>query len=68
MHCFLTTFLFTTLLSLLKSTGTVCNLSASNLATFHLKLAKSFFLTNCDVSMPVAPFQSHFVAKLEKFY
>ena len=40
---FLTTSFFTTLLSLLKSTGTVANLSTSNLSASLFKLAKFVF-------------------------
>ena len=60
-HSFLTTSLFTTLLSLLKATGTVFNLSTSILSTFPLKLAKSDFAANLDVSTPVAFFESVFL-------
>ena len=42
--------LFTTLLSLLKSTGTVSNFSMSNLSASGFKLAKSHF----DVPTPIA--------------
>ena len=59
---FSTTSVFTTSLSLLKSTGTDFylsasnsdNLSISNLSTTSFKLAKSSFLANWDVSTPVA--------------
>ena len=46
--------LFTTLLSLYKSTGTVFNLSISNSSTPNFELAKSVFLADSDVSTPVA--------------
>ena len=74
---FLTTLFFTTLLSLVKSTGVVSNFLISNLSTllFKLpeplgisdstldsKLAKSSFLWNYDVSTPVALLKSPFVA------
>ena len=52
----------TTSLRLLKSTGTDTNLSTSNLYALDFKLAKSTFLTNFDVSKPVAFFKSVFVA------
>ena len=52
---FLTT-LFTTLLSLHKSTGTVFNLSISNSSTSDFKLTKSTFLAKSDLSTPVAFF------------
>ena len=50
----LTTSLFTTLLSLLKSTGSVFDLSISNSSTSGFKLAKPVFLVKSDVSTPVA--------------
>ena len=53
---FLTTSLFTTLLSLHKSTGTVFNLSISNSSTFDFKLTKSAYLAKSDLSPPVAFF------------
>ena len=40
---------FTTSLSLLKSTGVVCNLPICNLSTSDFKLAKLTFLPKCDV-------------------
>ena len=40
MHLFLTTVIFTTSLSLLKSTGTSTNLSTSNLSNLLFKLFK----------------------------
>ena len=39
---------------LFKLLGTIFNLSISNLPTSDFKLAKSTFLTNVDVSTPVA--------------
>ena len=59
---FSTTFFSATLLSLYKSTGTVWNLSISNLSEFHFKLAKSVSLVNFDVSAPVPFFKLDFVA------
>ena len=50
---FLTTSLFTTLFSLLKSTATVFNLCTSILSTLAFKLAKSNFAARLDVSSPV---------------
>ena len=50
--------MFTTLLSLLKSTGTVFNLSASILLTPAFKVIKSDFAANLEVSVPVAFFKS----------
>ena len=64
---FLTTSLFSRLLSLLKSTGTVFNLSASILSTSAFKPAKSDFDAKLDVSAPIAFFKSVFIAKLDKF-
>ena len=75
---FLTTSFFTKLFSLLESTETVINLSASNLSTLlfkllkplglsfslstsNIKLAKSTFSANFDVSTPVAFLKSAFV-------
>ena len=63
---FLTTSLFITLLSLLKSTGTAFNLSASILSISAFKLVKSYFATDLDVSTYVAFLKSDFVAKLDK--
>ena len=54
---FFTTSLLTTLLSLLKSTGTVFHLSTSILSISAFKLAKSDFAANVDVSTPVAFFK-----------
>ena len=45
--------LFTTLLSLLKSTGTVFNSSTSILSTSAFRLAKSDFAANLKVSIPL---------------
>ena len=60
----MTSSLFTTLLSLFKSTGTVVtsyiDLSTSILSGFGL--AKSDFAANLDVSTPVAFFKFVFVA------
>ena len=53
---FLTNSLFTTLLSLLKSTGTVFNLSISILSISAYRLAESDFATRLDESTPVAFF------------
>ena len=53
---FLTTSLSTILLSLLKSTGTVSNLSISNSTTYDLQLSESAFLAKSDVSTPVVCF------------
>ena len=58
----MTTLLFTTLLSLFKSTGTVFNLSTSILSSSAFKLAKFDFSANLDVSIPVAFLKSVFVA------
>ena len=55
---FLTKLLFTTLLNLLKSTGTVFNLVTSILSTSAFKLAKSDFASNLDVITPVSFFKS----------
>ena len=60
---------FTMSLSLLKSLGIGDSLSSSNfnnlsifnLSTYVFKLANSYFLVNCDVSIPVAVFMSDFV-------
>ena len=51
---FLTTSLFTTVFSQLKSTETVLNLSTSTLSILAFRLAKSDFVANLDVSSPVA--------------
>ena len=59
---FLTTSLFTTLLNLLKSTGTVFNFSISILSTSAFKLAKFGFSSILEVSIPVAFFKSDFVS------
>ena len=54
---FLTTSLFITLLNLLKSTGTIFTLS-----TLAFKLVMFDFSARLDVSIPVAPFKSVYVA------
>ena len=68
--------IFTTSLSLLKSTGRGTNLSTSisstllsnclnyleHLSTLDFKLAKLTFLANFDVSAPVSVFKSGFLA------
>ena len=59
---FLTTSLFTTLLSLLKSVGTIFSLSASILSISAFNLGKFDFYAKLDTSTPVACFQSLFVA------
>ena len=51
---FLITSFLTTLLSLLKSTGAIINLSISILSTLAFKLDKSDFAANLDMSIPVA--------------
>ena len=53
---------FTTSVNSLKSTGTDTNLWISNLSTSALKLTKSCFAANLEVSVPVAFFKSLFVA------
>ena len=58
----LVTPLFTTLLSLLKQTVTVFNLSISNSSIYDFKLAKSAFLAKSDVSNLVAFSKFAFVA------
>ena len=55
---FLTVLYFTTSFSLLKSTGTGINLSASNI----LSLLNQPFLPSFDVSIPATFFKSTFVA------
>ena len=50
----------TTLITLLKSVGTVFNLSTSSLSALAFKLTKSDFAANSDVSTPAAPFKSVF--------
>ena len=62
---FLITPIFPRLLTLLKSAGTVFNLSISNLSTFGVKLGKSAFLSNSDVSISVAHFKSDLVVYLK---
>ena len=59
---FLTTSLFTSLLSLLKSTRTVFNLSMSILSVSAFKLAKSDFDAKLDVSTTAVLLKSVFVA------
>ena len=59
---FLTTSLFTTLVNLLKSTGTVFSLSVSNLLTSVFKLAKFVFNAKLEVSILVIFLMSAFVA------
>ena len=51
---------------MLKLIGQLFNLSISNLSTLDVKLAKSTFLANFDVSTPAALFKSAFVAYLDK--
>ena len=51
---FLITSFFTTFLSLPKSTGTVLDLSISNLSSLVFKLAKFDFSAKLEVSIPVA--------------
>ena len=63
---FSTTSSFTTLLSLLKSTGTGINLSISNLSTSVFKLAKFDFSTKLEVSTCEIFLISVFVAQLDK--
>ena len=62
MHIFLTTLFLQHHLVYSKSTGTVSNFSISNLSISAFKLAKSGFAASLDVSIPVAFFQSAFVA------
>ena len=52
----LTTSLFTTLLSLIKSTGTDFKLSISNSSKSYFNLAKPVFLAKSDVGTPFACF------------
>ena len=59
---FLTTSFLTTLLSLLKSTGTDFHLSIYILSTSAFRIGKSDFAANLDVSTAVAIFNSAFVA------
>ena len=59
---FLTTSFFTTLLTLLKSTGTGTNLTISNFSISTFKLAKSDLADSFDASISVAIFKSVFVA------
>ena len=53
-YSLLTISLFTALLSFLKSTGTVFNLSTSIFSVSTFKLDRSDFDANLDVSTPVA--------------
>ena len=53
---------FTTSLSLLEWTGTGINLSKSNLSPSVFRLAKFYFSVKLVVSIPVASFNSNFVA------
>ena len=62
----MTASLFTTLLSLLKSTGTLSYLSATILSISVFRLTKSDFAANLDVSTPVAFFKIIFITKLGK--
>ena len=62
----MTTSLFTKLLSLLKSTGTVYNFSTSLLYNSAFKLGKSDFTARLDVSIPTAFFKSFFAPLLDK--
>ena len=59
---FLATSIFTTALSLLKSTGTGANLSIPNLSTSVFKQAKCDFSAKLELSIPVLSFRSAFVA------
>ena len=59
---FLTTSLFTILLSLLESTETVFNLTTSILSTSAFNLANFGFNARLDVSIQIALFKSVFVA------
>ena len=55
-------FIFTTLLSFLKSTETVPKSSISNLSTSDFKLVTSAFLAKFNSSTPFVFYKSHFVA------
>ena len=59
---FLTTSFFTTLLNLLKSTGTSTDLPMCNLLDLVLKLAKFIFRAKLEVSTCSTYFKSVFVA------
>ena len=59
---FLTTSIFTIPLSLLQLTGVVSNSSMSNLSVSDLKLAKTIFLENYDVSTSFVLLKSDFLA------
>ena len=48
-------------LNLLKSTGAVFNSLISKSSISDIKLVKSSFIVNCEVSTPVAFFKSDFV-------
>ena len=61
-YSFLTTSLSITLLSLLNSAGIFLSLSISTLPGFAFKLSNYDFPAKLDVSTPVAPFKSAFVA------
>ena len=63
---FLTTSLLTTSLNLLKSTGTVTNLSISNTSTSVFKLTKFVFNAKPEVSTCGIFMISDFVALLDK--
>ena len=56
----------TSLLCLLKTAGTVLNLSISKLSILVFKLAQYLFNASVDVSTPVAPFNSTFVAQIDR--
>ena len=64
---FLATSLLTTLLSFLKSAGTVFNLWTSILSISAFKFSKFDFSANLEVSIPVEFFQSAFVTERFKF-
>ena len=51
---FLTALLSATLLGLFESTRVLSELSIPSLSTPDFKIAKSAFLANCDVLLPVA--------------
>ena len=59
---FLTTSISTTLLSFLKPPGTIFSLYQSIWSTSTFELAKSVFSAKLDVSTPVAPIKSSFIA------
>ena len=62
MHTLFNNIIFGSLLSLLKSTREISNLSTSNPSTSDFKAVKSIFLANFDVSIPAALFKLDFVA------